>query len=120
MTAVRVLLIDDVQEVRENLRTILTLSGNIEIIGEAANGWEAVHLTESLQPDVVLMDLEMPVMDGYEATRQIKSRFACTVIALTVHDYESAREKARKSGVDTFLIKGAPVKTIVQTILKKE
>jgi DNA-binding NarL/FixJ family response regulator len=121
MTAVRVLLVDDVEEVRRDLRTILTLSGNIEIVGEAANGSEAAHLTESVKPDVVLMDLEMPVMDGYEATRQIKSRFpACNVIALTVHDYESARMKAKQFGVDTFLVKGTPVKTIVQTILKKE
>ena len=120
MTAVRVLLVDDVKEVRQNLRTALTLSGDIEIIGEAADGSEAVRLTESLQPDAVLMDLEMPVMDGYEATRQIKSRFPCNVIALTVHDYESAREKAKRSGVDAFLVKGAPVNTIVQTILKKE
>jgi DNA-binding NarL/FixJ family response regulator len=120
MTAVRVLLVDDVKEVRQNLRTALTLSGDIEVIGEAADGSEAIRLTESLQPDVVLMDLEMPVMDGYEATRQIKSRFTTTVIALTVHDYESAREKAKQSGVDAFLVKGAPVKTIVQIILKKE
>lgn len=120
MTAVRVLLVDDVKEVRQNLRTALTLSGDIEIIGEAADGSEAIGLTESLQPDAVLMDLEMPVMDGYEATRQIKSRFPCKVIALTVHDYESAREKAKQSGVDAFLVKGAPVKIIVQTILKKE
>jgi DNA-binding NarL/FixJ family response regulator len=111
--------VDDVKEVRQNLRTALTLSGNIEVVGEAADGSEAVHLTESLQPDVVLMDLEMPVMDGYEATRQIKSRFTTTVIALTVHDYESAREKANQSGVDAFLVKGAPVKTVVQTILEQ-
>jgi DNA-binding NarL/FixJ family response regulator len=120
MNPVRVLLVDDVEEVRRDLRIALTLSGNIEIIGEAADGSEAVRLTESLQPDAVLMDLEMPVMDGYEATRQIKSRFPCKVVALTVHDYESAREKAKQSGVDAFLVKGAPVKTIVQTILKKE
>jgi pilus assembly protein CpaE len=120
MTAVRVLLVDDVREVRENLRTALTLSGDIEIIGEAADGSEAVRLTESLQPDAVLMDLEMPVMDGYEAARQIKSQFKVRVIALTVHDYESAREKAKQSGVDAFLVKGAPVNTIVQTLLKKE
>jgi DNA-binding NarL/FixJ family response regulator len=120
MTAVRVLLVDDAEEVRENLRTALTLSGDIEIIGEAADGSEAVRLTESLHPDALLMDLEMPVMDGYEATRQIKSQFKVRVIALTVHDYESAREKAKRSGVDAFLVKGASVKTIVQTILKKE
>jgi DNA-binding NarL/FixJ family response regulator len=121
MTAIRVLLVDDVEEVRRNLRTVLMLSGNIEIVGEAANGSEAIRLTESLQPDVVLMDLEMPIMDGYESTGQIKSRFpCCKVIALTVHDYESARTKAKQTGVDAFLVKGAPVKTIVQTILKKE
>lgn len=116
MTAVRVLLVDDAKEVRQNLRTTLALFGNIEIIGEAANGLDAVRLTESLQPDVVLMDLEMPVMDGYESTRQIKSRFPCKVIALSVHDYESAREKAKQSGVDAFLVKGAPIESIVLTI----
>ena len=121
MTAFRVLLVDDVEQVRRDLRTLLTLSDDLEIIGEAANGLEAVRLTESLQPDVVLMDLEMPVLDGYEATRQIKTRFPlCRVIVLTMHDYESARLKAKQSGVDAFLVKGAPVETIVQTITKQK
>ena len=121
MTAFRVLLVDDVEQVRRDLRTLLTLSDDLEIIGEAANGLEAVRLTESLQPDVVLMDLEMPVLDGYEAMRQIKSRFpSCKVITLTVHDYESARLKAKQSGVDAFLVKGAPVESIVQTISKQK
>ncbi|MEW6030377.1 MAG: response regulator [Chloroflexota bacterium] len=121
MTAIRILLVDDVKEVRQNLRTALTLCDGIEIVGEAANGLEALRMVESLQPDAVLLDLEMPILDGYEATRQIKSSFpACRVIALTVHDYESAREKAKSAGVDAFLVKGAPVTTIVQTILKKE
>jgi DNA-binding NarL/FixJ family response regulator len=121
MNTIRVLLVDDVDEVRRDLCTLLSLSDDIEIIGEARNGLESVRLAESLQPDVILMDLEMPVMDGYEATRQIKARRPeSRVIALTVHDYESAREKTRQSGVDAFLVKGAPVKTIVQTILNKE
>lgn len=117
MTVTRVLIVDDVEQVRRDLRTALTLTGNIEIIGEAENGLEAVRLTKFLKPDVILMDLEMPVLDGYEAARQIKTRFpACRVIALTVHDYESARLKAKQSGVDAFLVKGAPVESIVQTI----
>ena len=121
MTAPRVLIVDDMEQVRNDLRTALSLSGEIEIIAEAANGIEAIHLTESLQPDVVLMDLEMPVLNGYEATRKIKSDSpSCRVVALTVHSYEEARRKAYQSGVDAFLIKGEPVKTIVQTILQKE
>jgi DNA-binding NarL/FixJ family response regulator len=112
----KVLLVDDVDEVRLDLRTLLSLSDEIEIIGEAANGLEAIRLAESLQPDAILMDLEMPVMDGYEATRRIKSQFPCKVIALTVHDYESARAKAIQSGVDAFLVKGAAVEKIIQSI----
>ena len=75
---------------------------------------------ESLKPDVVLMDLEMPVMDGYESTRQIKALPPCRVVALTVHDYESARAEAHRSGVDAFLVKGAPVKPSFKPFLKKE
>ncbi len=118
MTPTRVLIVDDVEQVRRDLFTALSLSGELEIVGEAANGLEAIRLTESLGPDVVLMDLEMPIMDGYEATRRIKSLCPSRrVIALTVHDYESAREKANASGVDAFLVKGASVESIVRAIL---
>jgi DNA-binding NarL/FixJ family response regulator len=119
MNVTRVLIVDDVEEVRRDLRTLLTLSADLEIVGEATNGSDAVRLTESLQPDVVLMDLEMPVMDGYEATRQIKAHYpSCRVLALTVHDYEAARAEAYRSGVDAFLVKGAPVESIVLSITK--
>ncbi len=118
---VKVLLVDDVDEVRRDLRTLLSLSADLDIVGEAANGLEAIRLTESLRPDVLLMDLEMPIMDGYEATRQIKSRIpSCRVVALTVHDYESARAEAQRSGVDAFLVKGACVESILQTISKQK
>ena len=116
---IKLLLVDDADEVRRDLRTLLSLSDEIEIIGEAENGLEAFCLAESLQPDVILMDLEMPEMDGYEATRRIKSRFPCNIIALTVHDYESARKKAEQSGVDAFLVKGAAVEKIIQSISQK-
>lgn len=117
----KVLLVDDVEPVRWDLCMVLTLSGDLEIVGEAANGLEAIRLTESLQPDVVLMDLEMPVMDGFEAARLIKALCpSCRIIALTVHGYDEARKKAYLSGVDAFLIKGAPIQEIVQTILNKQ
>ena len=118
--AQRVLIVDDSPQVRQELRTLLTLAGDIEIVGEAADGLEAIRLVEALQPEVVLMDLEMPVMDGYEAARQIKSRWpACRVVALTVHGYEAARQKASQSGVDVFLVKGVSVETLVQAISER-
>lgn len=114
---IRVLIVDDVREVRRDLRTALTLAGNIEIVGEAANGLEAVRLAESLEPAVVLMDLEMPVMDGYAAIRPIKAQCpACRVIALTVHGYESARRKAIESGVNDFVVKGVSLESLVKVI----
>lgn len=117
----RILLVDDAEPVRWDLRTVLTLSGNLEIVGEAANGLEAMRLTESLRPDVVLMDLEMPVMNGYEATRLIKALCpSCRIIALTVHGYSEARQKATQAGVDAFIEKGAPVESIVRSILSKK
>ena len=118
MAAIRVLIADDVAQVRQDLRTLLTLSGGIEVIGEAGNGLEAVHLVEMLHPNAVLMDLEMPVMDGYEATRQIKARYPDSrVVALTLHGCPAAREKALQAGVDFFIEKGASLDTLVQAIL---
>jgi DNA-binding NarL/FixJ family response regulator len=120
MARLQVLIVDDSPQVRQELRTLLTLAGDIEIVGEATDGLEAVRLAEALQPDVVLMDLEMPVLDGYEAARQIKSRWpACRVVALTVHGYEAARQKASQSGVDVFLVKGVSVETLVQAISER-
>lgn len=121
MNARRLLIVDDVSQVRSDLRTLLPLTGDILVVGEAANGLEAIRQADVLHPDVVLMDLEMPVMDGYEATRQIKGKLpACRVIALTVHAYPEAFERALHSGADAFVVKGAPLASLVQEILKEE
>jgi DNA-binding NarL/FixJ family response regulator len=121
MTGLKVLIVDDVPQVRRELGNILPLVGDIEIVGEAANGCEAISKAEALRPQVILMDLEMPVMDGYEATRQIKAQCpASRVIALSVHAYEAARHKAAQAGVDGFIVKGAPVETLVRAIIEKK
>ena len=118
----RVMIVDDIAEVRQDLRTALTLEGAhagipLEIVGEAADGTQAIQLVTTLHPDIVLMDLGMPVLDGYAATTQIKENFpSCRVIALTVHDYEAARQRAFQSGVDGFVVKGSPVEKLVQMI----
>ena len=116
----RILLVDDSAQVRQELRTLLPLAGNIEIVGEAADGREAIRLAQALQPDVVLMDLEMPVLDGYEATRQIKAICpAFRVVALTAYGDPVSRNQAAEAGVDVFLVKGVSVKTLVQAISER-
>jgi len=121
VTGLKVLIVDDVPQVRRELSNILPLVGDIEIVGEAADGCEAISKAEALRPQVILMDLEMPVMDGYEATRQIKARCpACRVIALSVHAYEAAQNRAALAGVDGFIVKGAPVETLVQAIFERK
>lgn len=115
----RVLIVDDNAQVRQELRTLLPLAGDIDIAGEAADGLEAVRLARALQPQVVLLDLEMPVMDGYEAARQIKAICpTCRVVALTVYGDEATRHKARQAGVDVFLVKGVSLESLVQAILE--
>lgn len=126
MKNIRVLIVDDVLSVREGLALLLQLAASaagleMELIGEAQNGREAIEKTRSLQPDVVLMDLEMPVMDGYEATRQIKSRQpAPRVIILSVHDESDNRARAKSVGADSFVVKGASYAVLVDAILGKD
>jgi DNA-binding NarL/FixJ family response regulator len=126
MTSIRVLIVDDMAQVRRDLCIVLPLAGQaaglqIDVVGEAGNGQEAIQCAAALEPDVVLMDLRMPVMDGYEATRQIKRRWpSCRVVALTVHGYEAAQQQALQAGVDAFIVKGAPVETLVQAISERK
>ena len=117
MEDIRVLIVDDMERVRQDLRTFLTLSGNIEIVGEASNGVEAIQLVKFLCPQVVLMDLEMPIMDGFEAARQIKVNYpSCRIIALTIHAGELEQQKALQSGMVDVIAKGAPLEDLLQAI----
>ncbi len=117
MADIRVLIVDDHEQVRQDLRLYLTLTGGIEIVGEAENGLQAVGLAKSLYPQVVLMDLEMPILDGYEAASQIKAlQPSCRVIALTIHAEETEQQKALQAGMDGFVIKGAPMETLMKAI----
>jgi two-component system response regulator DesR len=117
MMTIRILLVDDSAQVRQDLRSMLALWEGIDVAGEAANGQEGVALEEALSPDVVLMDLAMPVMDGFEAARRIKARRpGCRIVALTVHAGEEDRRLALLAGVDAFVVKGAPVATLMQCL----
>ncbi len=87
MKRIRVLVVDDHALVREGIRSLLALAANIEIVGEAADGKQAVEQVGQLMPEIVLMDLAMPVMGGLEATRKIRREYPATkVLALTQYD----------------------------------
>ncbi len=113
----RVLIVDDMPQVRQDLRLLLELAAELEVTGEAANGLEAVSQAETLRPDAVVMDLEMPVMDGYEATRRIKALCpACRVVALTIHAGEAERQQALQAGMADIVMKGAPLEVLLRAI----
>jgi DNA-binding NarL/FixJ family response regulator len=115
---VRVLIVDDMPQVRQELRGVLQLTGEVEIVGEAANGLEAISQAEALRPDAVVMDLEMPVMDGFEATRQIKERgLVGNVVVLSVHADSGNLERARQAGADVFIDKASRFTTLMSAIV---
>ena len=112
----KVLIADDNERTRNGLRALLAMRQEIEIVGEAADGQQAVQMVREYQPDVVLMDAQMPQMDGLEATRQIKARWP-EVRVVVVTMYVSRRAKAQAAGVDLFLRKGGPVEELLSAIL---
>jgi DNA-binding NarL/FixJ family response regulator len=112
--SIQILIVDDRAVVRKELRNVLDLTGSVSVVGEASDGWDAVRQAKALKPDIVLMDLEMPGLDGFEATRQIKAqRLARTVIILTVYADEANQEKALDAGADAFVVKGTDLRTLL-------
>ena len=123
MNSIRVLIVDDVPQVRQGLAIVLNLVAKnawpkIEVIGEASNGIEAIEQARALRPNVILMDLEMPALNGYEATRQIKAEHpALRVIILSVHTGREDQERARAAGADGVVTKGAGYAVLADAIL---
>ena len=106
---IRVLLCDDQEVVREGMRAILAVSSDFEVVGCARHGQEALALVASTLPDVVLMDLKMPVMDGVEATRRIRAGFpAVRVLVLTTYDTDGWVLEAIRAGAAGYLLKDLP------------
>jgi DNA-binding NarL/FixJ family response regulator len=114
---VRILIADDQSTVRESLEAILQLEEDLEVVGFASNGWEAVRMAESLSPDVILMDVSMPHLDGFEATQMIKREgIQTTVVALVVANGPAFREKALKAGVSAVIDKSDIQVDLVEVI----
>jgi DNA-binding NarL/FixJ family response regulator len=118
---VRVLLVDNAAHVRSELRQLLELSGKVQVVGEAADGLEAIRLAVELTPEVIVMDLEMPNLDGFEATRRIKAQQSTIrVVILSVHSKPGDIERCLLAGADGFVIKGADYTILLNTILAKD
>jgi DNA-binding NarL/FixJ family response regulator len=122
MSAISVLVVDDQELVRTGLRTILDAHEDLVVVGEAGDGAAAVGAARRLQPDVVVMDVRMPVMDGLEATRRIVagagpgSVTPPRVLVLTTFDLDEYVYEALRAGASGFLLKGAPTSQVVQAV----
>jgi DNA-binding NarL/FixJ family response regulator len=114
---IRVLVVDDQELVRAGLRGILRTEFGFDIVGECANGGEAIAAAESLAPDVVLMDVRMPLVDGVQATRELRRREGSPpVLALTTFDDDEVLADVLRAGAAGFILKGVPAEDLHRAV----
>jgi len=114
---ITVLLVDDQPLFREGLRTLLSVHEDIQVVGEASDGIEAVHQSAQVKPQVILMDLAMPRLDGVQATRQILAEHSdCRVIILTTFDDDESIFEGLRAGAIGYLLKDASSEKLVEAI----
>ena len=116
MPVIRVLLVDDQELMRMGFRMVLNAQEDLEVIGEAADGVDAVKLAEELRPDVVLMDVRMPRLDGVEATKQITEAGTAKVLVMTTFDMDEYALSALRNGASGFLLKDTPPADLVSAL----
>jgi DNA-binding NarL/FixJ family response regulator len=117
MQITRTLLVDDNAGFRRSMKEFLTLEPDIEVVGEAADGQEAILKARELKPDLVLMDVRMPGISGIDATRQLKDEMPeLKVIVLTIFDLEAYREAAMASGANGYVTKGSLFEELLPAI----
>jgi DNA-binding NarL/FixJ family response regulator len=115
--ALRVLIVDDHPVFRDGLRASLSIEDDVEVVGEASTGIDAVRLTRDLQPDIVVMDLRMPDLDGVEATRQIVHESPhIAVLVLTMFDDDDSVFAAMRAGARGYLLKGSNQAEVLRAI----
>lgn len=117
MDKIRILIADDHTIVRDGIRSLFEDEADLEVIGEAEDGRSAVQLTKQLEPDVVIMDIAMPLLNGLEATRQIKrDRSDVKVLVLTMHDNEEYIRQVLASGAAGYVLKDTAAKELIRAI----
>ncbi|RKT51733.1 response regulator [Saccharothrix australiensis] len=113
---IRVLLVDDQELMRMGFRMVLGAQDDIDVVGEAGDGLDAVHMSASLRPDVVLMDVRMPVLDGVEATKRITEAGTAKVLVMTTFDMDEYALSALRNGASGFLLKDTPPGDLVSAL----
>jgi DNA-binding NarL/FixJ family response regulator len=113
---IRVVLVDDQELMRVGFRMVLGAQEDMEIVGEAGNGKDAVELAGELRPDVVLMDVRMPVLDGVEATKLITDQGFAKVLVMTTFDLDEYALSALRNGASGFLLKDTPSVQLVSSL----
>jgi CheY-like chemotaxis protein len=115
--SIKVMLVDDHAVMRQGLSLLLSRHTDIEIVGEAADGAQAVEMARRINPDIILMDISMPVMDGIEATRIIRSHLPqIRIITLSMHEAEDQASAAKRAGAVAYLSKSGNPDAILSTI----
>jgi len=113
---IRVFLVDDQPAIRQGLRLRLTTEPDLMIVGEAGNGEEAIELAAALRPDVIILDIAMPGMDGFETARRLREAIQPAIVVLSLHDDATSRARALAAGATTFVAKHEADALLVDTI----
>ena len=117
MKEIRVLLVDDQRTIRQGLRMRLALEPDMDVVGEAENGELALSVAAAQHPNVVVMDVEMPVMDGIEATRELVAKQKdCAIVVLSIHDSADVRRAADRAGAFAFIAKHEPGSVLLSAV----
>lgn len=112
----RVLIADDHEAVRKGVCAILGSRSDLEVCGEAENGKEAIEKARELKPDVIIMDITMPVLSGFEAAREIRKTMNVPILILSMHESNQLIEEARKIGVQGYVTKTQVASTLLQAV----
>ncbi len=117
MTPIRVLVVDDQALFREGLSLVLSLHADVVVVGQACDGEEALRMVDLLRPDVILMDIKMPKLDGVATTRRLRaSAHPCRVVALTTFDDDEYVFEALRAGAVGYLLKDAPSDKLLESV----
>jgi DNA-binding NarL/FixJ family response regulator len=114
---VRILIVDDHEAVRKGVRAILRSQPNLEVCGEAINGTEAIAKAEELKPDLIILDITMPVLDGFGAAKEIRSRSAdVPILFYSMNEGRALMESAKAIGANGFVTKSAPGSLLLKAV----